>query len=213
MIHRYLRLVTPTSALTALASAVLFSACVDPLDINTPRRQWEINVDSIVTSDPFIKGPGDSIFASVGGEPIVFKTVVERPSYHNGLYRNAHYVTIQASHLSLVSRDYDIISLRLDAVRDTGVYTINGSYSAPKELDSLADPVYAAQVDRRRGGGFPETYRTGMRPAGGSIAVRAIDEVKGVMVGTFAFTAYSAERDTMITIAGGGFRFQIDKRQ
>jgi hypothetical protein len=195
----------------ALAFAVVLSACVDPLGIDTPKRQWEVNLDSIVTSDPFIRAPGDSLRAIVDDEAIVFATEVLRPTFHNGVFRNAHYVTVQASRQSLNSPDYDILSLRLDAVTDTGSYAFNGSYSAPKAVDSMGTPVYAAQYERRSGG-FPETYRTGVPRSGGHVRVAKIDLERGVMVGSFTLTAYCAERDTTVTIQQGTFRVQLGRR-
>jgi hypothetical protein len=210
-IPRFLR---ATPALAALASLVLLSGCVDPIDgYNTNRRQWEVNLDSLVATEPFVRGPGDSLLARVAGEDVVFATEVQRPSFHNGIYRDAYYVTVQASRQSLSGRDYEIISLRLDAIRDTGDYQINGTYSAPKDLDSLAEPTYAAQYERRTSGGFPETYRTIEARPENHVRVARIDEANGVMVGTFAFTGYSAERDTTISIVRGAFRLQIPKRQ
>ena len=201
------RMIPPTSVLRALASAVLFSACVDPLDLVTPRRSWEVNLDSLVATEPFVRGRGDSIFARVGATDIAFATEIRRPTFHNGVYRGAHYVTIQASRQSLSRPDYDIISLRLDAIRDTGPYAINGAYSAPKYLDSMAAPTYAARYERKLGD-FPEKFETGdpQRP-NGSVRVARIDEQLGVMVGTFAFTAYSD--DAEITITRGAFRVQL----
>src|SRR5687767_7794746 len=108
-------MITKLLCVLGLASAV--TACVDPLDLVTPRRSWEVNLDSLVATEPFVRGPGDSIFARVGTTDIVFATEIRRPTFHNGVYRNAHYVTIQASRQSLDRPDYDIISLRLDAIR------------------------------------------------------------------------------------------------
>lgn len=201
---------SPARVLFALVSAIVISGCVDPLDIVTPRRTWEVNLDSLVATEPFVRGPGDSIFARVGTEDVVFATEIKRPTFHNGKYRGAHYVTIQASRQSLSAPDYDIISLRLDAVRDTGTFTINGAYSAPKYLDSMASPTYAARYERKRGG-FPEVYETGgPTHPNGSLRVARIDETLGVMVGTFSFTAYSDE--SQITISRGAFRIQLERR-
>lgn len=202
----------PTPVLLALALTVSFSACVDPLDIVTPRRQWEVNLDSLVSAEPFFRAPGDSIQAVVAGVEVSFATEVQRPTFHNGIYRQAQYVTIQASKQSLSGRDYEIISLRLDAVRDTGTYAINGAYSAPKILDSLGEPTYAAQYERRIAGGFPETYRTGRARTGGTIRVARIDSSQQVMVGTFTFTALDEEHDNSIAIARGAFRVQLRSR-
>jgi hypothetical protein len=209
MRHCFRRHRSPTSVLAALASAALFSACINPLDVDTPRRQWVINIDSIAASDAFSKAPGDSMRAVVAGEEIEFATEVQRPTFHNGRFRNAEYVTVQASRQSLNGRDYEILSLRLDAVRDTGSFIINGAYSAPKNLDSLAPPTYAVQYERRLGGGFPETYRTGVEGSSGVIRVVRIDDDRGVMTGTFSFVAYSAERDTTISVGSGTFRVQL----
>lgn len=211
MTRRILIPIRSTPALAALVLVVLLGGCVDPLGIDTPRRQFEVNLDSIVTSEPFIRGSGDSLRAIVGSEPIVFATEVLRPTFHNGVFRNAHYVTVQASRQSLNSPDYDILSLRLDAITDTGTYTINGSYSAPKTVDSFGTPIYAAQYERRAGG-FPETYRTGVPRSEGRLRVARIDTALNVMVGSFTLTAYCAELDTTMTIQQGTFRVQLGRR-
>lgn len=198
--------------LTALALAFLLAACVDPLDITTPRRLTEVNLDSLVTTEPFIRAPGDSLRAIVGDEPVIFASEVLRPTFHNGVFRNAHYVTVQASRQSLNSPDYEILSLRLDAIGDTGTYELNGAYSAPKAVDSLSSPIYAAQYERRRGGSFPETYRSGDARSKGFVRVARIDDERHVMVGSFSFTAYSAELDTIVAVHQGTFRIQLAKR-
>ena len=194
--------------LLALVSALSAGNCVDPLSIETPRKQWVVNLDSLVTTEPFIRGPGDSLHAVIAGESIPFANEVQRP-FHNGVVGSAHYVTVQASRQSLDGRAYEVLSLRLDAIRDTGTYRINSAYSAPKTIDSFATPVYAAQFERRRVGGYPEAFRTGTSKAGGSIRVVRIDEETGVMVGNFALTAYCAEIDSTIDIALGVFRLQL----
>src|SRR5688500_9751847 len=134
--HRYpinsrYRLHPSAPVLLALALTVLLSACIEPLDIVTPRRQWEVNLDSLVATGPFFNAPGDSILAVVDGSSVTFATEVQR-SFHNGVRRGAHYVTVKASRHSLKNRDYDAVYLRLAAVRDTGVYAFNGPYSQPK---------------------------------------------------------------------------------
>ena len=54
--------------------------------------------------------------------------------------------------------EYQLVSLRLDGVRDTGTYVINAPYSAPREIDTLAPPDYGAQYVRNRSGGWKVAF-------------------------------------------------------
>lgn len=211
-VHRYKRsvrqrllslLVLP--ALMALACA----SCGNPLGIDTPRRVREVNLDSLVSTDPFLRAPGDSIFAFIAGNDVVFAMEVERPAFHNRLTQRGYYVTVRATRYGLNDRDYEVLSLRLDAVRDTGVYVINSPYSAPKQIDTMAPTQYGASYERRMNGGFPESYNTGVRDASGTVRVVRIDETLGVMVGTFEFTGYSAAKDSIVFVDRGAFRLQL----
>ncbi|MBC8144767.1 MAG: hypothetical protein H7X80_04220 [bacterium] len=199
-----------TPVLIALALSVVLTACVDPIEIITPRREWIVNLDSLVGTDHFVRGPGDSIQAVVDGSDITFATEVQR-SFHNGVYRNAHYVTVKASRQSLKNSDYDAMYLRLDAIRDTGVYEFNGLYSQPKDVDSLANPTYGALYERRHGD-FTESYGTGHPNTGGTVHVARIDTMLGVMVGTFSFTGYDVVNVKYAPIARGAFRVQLQSR-
>jgi hypothetical protein len=182
-------------------------ACVSPLDIDTP-RQWIINTDSILVSPGVINGLGDSLNARIDGMQVTFGTLVERP-FHNGEFANGHYLTVRAATQLPDGDEYQLVSLRLDGVRDTGIYAINAPYSAPKEIDTLAPPVYAAQYVRKRSGGFPD-YFLSDKNLGGEIHVLRIDRDRRVMVGTFWFRGYNAERDTIINVDRGVFRLALD---
>gem|GEM_PF-2410129 len=198
-----------------LVSALLAAACAscgDPLSVNTPRRLKLVNLDSLVAAEPFIRAPGDSIFAYIGGVDVVFATEVLRPVFHNRQTSRGYYVTVQATRYGLDSRDYEVLSLRLDAVRDTGLYRINAPYSAPKQIDTTAPPRYGGAYERRLNGGFPESYVTGVGGSSGTVRVVRIDEEHGVMVGIFEFTGYSAVRDSAIFVDRGAFRLQLKKQ-
>lgn len=182
-------------------------ACVSPLEIDTP-REWVTNIDSILTTPGVINGAGDSLNARIDGMQTSFGTLVERP-FHNGEFASGHYLTVRAATQLPDGNEYQLVSLRLDGVRDTGVYTINAPYSAPREIDTLAPPVYAAQYVRKRSGGFPD-YFLSDRDLGGEIHVVRIDTARRVMVGTFWFRGYNAERDTIINIDRGVFRLSLD---
>jgi hypothetical protein len=191
--------------------AGLVAACTSPLDLDTPIRKTLVDLDSIVASDDFTGAPGDSIFATVRGERIIFATEVVRPSFYNDVVDGAHYVTIQATRYGLNGRDYEAMSIRMDAVRDTGTYPVNAPYSTPKKIDPTIGRRFGALYERRINGGFPEAYRTGDESTSGTIRVVRIDTARAVMVGTFTFTGYNVERDSTVTIEQGAFRLQLKK--
>lgn len=212
--HRYRRSVGPRLLLLLILPALMAlvcASCGNPLGIDTPRRIHEVNLDSLVSSDPFLRARGDSIFAYIGGSDVVFATEVQRPVFHNRLTQRGYYVTVQATRFGLNGRDYEVLSLRLDAVRDTGTYIINSPYSAPKQIDTMGPTQYGAAYERRLNAGFPESYITGIRNASGTVRVVRIDETIGVMVGTFEFTGYSAAKDSIVFVDRGAFRLQLNK--
>ena len=191
----------------ALLAQVLQYGCSSPLDVNTARRETTVNLDSLILSPSFLDGTGDSLFARINNDRVIFATEVQRP-FHNRLFDSAYYITIQASRYGLSGRDYEILSLRMDAVRDTGTYTINAPYSAPKEFHPEAAAEYAAQYERRAGA-FPETFRTGDPRSSGEIRVVRIDRPRNVMVGTFKFNGYNAEGDNSQLVDEGAFRLRL----
>ena len=202
----------PLLMLMVIAIAALgLDACGNPLAVDTPRRVKKVNLDSLVSTEPFINAPGDSIFAHVYNTEVVFATEVLRPKFHNRKTSRGYYVTVQANRLELNSSEYEMLALRIDAITDTGTYNINAQYSAPKQLDSLGPPQYGAAYERRFPGNFFESYGTGLARSGGIIRVVKIDEERGVMVGTFEFKGYGALNDTIATIDHGAFRLQLKK--
>jgi hypothetical protein len=184
-------------------------ACVSPLEIDTP-REWITNIDSLITTPGVINGIGDSLNARVNGSQISFAALVERP-FHNGELPSGHYLTVRAATQLPDGDEYQVVSLRLDRVSDTGVYRINGPYSAPRDIDTLGPPVYGAQYLQKRAGGFPAAYVSDGN-LGGEIHVVRIDTVRRVMVGTFWFRGYSADRDETIDVDRGVFRLALDVR-
>src|SRR5512133_2449476 len=132
-----------------LCAAAACGACVDPLGIDTPRRITEINLDSIVRTPEFVQGNGDTIFARVAGVERTFASEVLRPVFRNGKYGDSWYVTVQATRAGLNGPDYEVLSLRLDAISDTGQRGFNAPYSVPKSVDTLSGAVCAAQYDRK----------------------------------------------------------------
>jgi len=193
--------------LLAATLTTLFVGCASPLDVDTPRRETTINLDSLILNPSFLHGAGDSLFARIGTERVVFATEVQRP-FHNRLHDSSYYVTIQAARYGLSGRDYEILSLRVDRLRDTGTFVINAPYSAPKEFHPELAPLYAAQYERRQGA-FPEAFRTGEPRSSGEIRVVRIDRPLKVMVGTFRFTGYNAEADDTQLIDEGAFRIRL----
>lgn len=185
----------------------ILCGCASPLDIDTSRRETTINLDSLILSPSFLDGTGDTLFARIGSERVIFATEVQRP-FHNRVAGGAYYITIQAARYGLTGRDYEILALRMDAVSDTGVFVVNTSYSAPKEFHPEDPPQYAAQYERRLGP-FPEAYRTGTPHSDGEIRVAHIDRGRKVMVGTFRFTGYNAETDETQHVTEGVFRLRL----
>jgi hypothetical protein len=200
-----------TWRILATALLLVVAACDSPLDIDTPRRFTRVNIDSLVSTDSFIGAPGDSIFAYVDDHQVVFATEVVRPVFYNRLLDGRYYVAVQATRYGLNGRDYEVMSLRLDGIRDTGTYDVNSSFSVPKQIDTESPPSYGALYERRVNAGFPESYRTGGPNSTGTIRVIRIDEDRGVMVGTFVFKGYFAEHDSLVTIDRGAFRLYLKK--
>jgi hypothetical protein len=189
---------------------VSIAGCTNPLDLNTPIRKTRIDIDSIVASDAFTGAPGDSIFATVSGERIVFATEVQRPHYNMEI-DGAYYLTIQATRYGLNGSSYEAMSLRMDAVRDTGNYSMNSPYSAPKQIDLTIGHRFGALYERKVNGKSTEFYRTGDEGASGTIRVVRIDTARGVLVGTFRFRGYSIEQDSVVNVEEGAFRLQLKK--
>ena len=178
-------------------------ACKSPLDIDTPRIITPIDPDPGI-----INGSGDSINARVNGSKVTFGALVERP-FHNGHFAAGHYLTVRAATHHANGDEYQVVSLRLDRVRDTGTYAINGEYSAPKSIDTTAPPIYGAAYVQKRSGSFAEHYLSSSR-LGGEIRVTVIDTLRRNMIGTFWFRAYNADRDTIINVDQGVFRLSLD---
>jgi hypothetical protein len=188
--------------------AASLTSCKSPLEIDTPRRGEKLPPTEI--DDPeFIFDVGDSILARINGRRQVFANEVLRPVWRNGTFDGGYYATVKAtSWEGLDGDEYEILSLRLDNVRDTGTYTINSPYSAPKAIDSLGQPRYGASYQRKDPNGFPEVFQSDSA-RGGQIQVVRIDRERGVMIGTFWFNGYNQERDTVILIDKGAFRLQL----
>ncbi len=197
---------TGIGPVATLAMVVLMVCCSSPLDVDTPRDV--VVVPATVPTDPnFLFGSGDSLMARVDGRPQVFATEVLRPEWHNGRFGDGYFVTVKATSWGLDGVEYEILSLRLDNVRDTGTFAINDAYSAPKEIDSLGPPRYGATYERRRQG-FPEVYRSDSAHVG-EVRVVRIDRDRGLLIGAFWFRAHCRELDTTITVDKGVFRLDL----
>lgn len=207
-IAAWLRTMMPGMA--ALAGVIFtLCSCGNPLGIDTPRREIVINIDSIVSSPGFIDAPGDSIFALINGNEVVFTTEVLRPIFHNRRTSQGYYLAIRATRSGLNASDYEAMSLRMDAIRDTGTFAFNAQYSAPKQFDSTSAPKYGAAYDRKFSMRYPESYTTGTERSAGSVRIVKIDEERKVLVGTFEFKGYNPSADTVIQVDRGAFRLQL----
>lgn len=189
------------------------AACNSPLDVDTPRRFTRVNLDSLVVTPSFIGAPGDSIFAFIDTSQIVFATEVVRPLFTNRLIDGQYYITVVATRYGLNSSDYEAMSLRLEGIRDTGTYRMNAPYKKnQKQIDIGVPPSYGALYQRRVNGHLEEEYGTGDPRSSGTIHVIRIDEVQGVIVGTFEFIGYSEDDpDRVVTISRGAFRLYLKK--
>jgi hypothetical protein len=198
--------------MVATALAIVVAGCTSPLDIDTPRRLTRVNIDSLVSTKEFTDAPGDSIFAYINDHEVVFATEVERPVFYNHLIDGKYYVTVRATRYGLNGNDYEAMSLRIDGIRDTGTYSFNAPYSSGlKQIDPSATPSYAAQYDRRVGPEIAEAYRTGGPHSSGTIRVVHIDEDRGVITGSFAFSGYYVEQDSTVQVDRGAFRLYLKK--
>lgn len=200
---------TPPALLAVLAAFVCcLAGCIDVTEINTPKVVDRVNVDSIVLSPQFLRG-GDSLFATIGGEDLVFAfpevyTVQDTST-------GAWYLFVRASRSRLNDNDnYEILYLQLDAVSDTGTYRCNASPVREKQIDPAMAPRFGLQYDRRASG-FPASFRTGNAASSGEIHVLRIDRVDGKMAGTFRFTGYSSENDSTIDVTRGGFLLRMKR--
>ncbi|MCC7438739.1 MAG: hypothetical protein IT211_09630 [Armatimonadetes bacterium] len=195
-----------------LLGIIWFSACRDPLSVAPVVTQVNPHDAAILRDSVFLRSPGDSIYASVSldskTQQVVFATQVLRPDVYNAEINGAYYLTIQATRDGL-GGDYEIISLRLDGIRDTGVYVINGPYIAPKNgIDTSLPLYYGATYERKLQGGFPDTYNTTI--VRGEIHILKIDEELGVMIGSFWFVARNSNGDEVV-VEGGTFRITLRK--
>ncbi len=186
--------------------AVGLSACVDPLDTGDEVTETISHDEWVRTDTKFIAGRTDSVYASVGERTVAFGSMVTRPNYHNGCIDGGYYITIQATH-DIGNNTYESMSLRLDDIRDTGVYKIYGLFTAPKDgIDTTAPAYYGATYERRIEGST-ESYEA--RNLQGEIHILSIDREIGLIIGTFWFSAYDTVSNTTITVSKGTFRIRI----
>lgn len=196
----------------ALALAVMAGACGNPVGIDTPRRITTINYDSLVLADTVLpRVPGDTIYATVNEKDKVFAVTgrrPERPVWHNGKIFGAYYVTVLAARSE---NPYEAIALRLDGIKDTGTYAINSVYSSMKnDIDTLA-PRYAARYEGPIDG-LQRQFDTGLPNTSGKIRVLRISADSNFIIGTFSFTAYCPNIDSLVTVTRGAFKLTLDIR-
>ena len=195
-----------------LFGIITLSACRDPLTVAPVITHINAHDAAILRDSIFTRSSGDSIYATINldnkVEQVVFATQVLRPDVYNTQLKGAYYLTIQATRDGL-GGEYEIISLRLDGIRDTGVYVINGPYIAPKSgVDTTLPLYYGATYERKVQGGFPDTYNATI--VRGEIHILKIDEELGVIIGSFWFVARNANGDEVV-IDGGTFRISLKK--
>ena len=187
------------------------AACRSPLDIDTPRIITGINMDSVAKG--LINATKDTIIATVNGLQINFAYSVERPLSRNVLVDSTYYITVAAVSSDPNGPNYTRLSLRIDAVHDTGVYKLNAYYSAPKTPIDPSAPVGYGAVFERRENGHAYMYRTGEPGTGGEIHVLVFDKVRKVIAGTFHFVGYNTEDASVETVQDGAFRLDLDPKQ
>jgi hypothetical protein len=191
--------------LAALVAA--FAACRSPLDIDTIRTHVIINYDSVAQT---LHATKDTIFATVEDERISFSYMIER-SIGNRKFANLYYISVQATSNDLTSLNYSRLSLRLDAIGDTGVYTMNAYFSNLKKVDSntlKAAPEYSALLERRERGAAM-MFRTGDPRSHGEVHIVKIDTVNKIIAGTFHFVGYNTEDGYIKEVHDGVFRLTL----
>ncbi len=209
-VARYrLWLVAPCAA--ALLLAALAGACGDPLSIETPRIKRVVNHDSLVAVDSALRtARGDTIYATIERrEGVVFAVTgrkPERPIWHNLELYGGYYIAVLAARSE---QPYEAIALRLDGIRDTGTYYINGIYSSAKgDIDSAA-PRFAARYEGQIDG-LQRQFDTGiLRDSSARIRVLRINVDSNYILGTFQFKAYCPNIDSTINVTNGAFRLTL----
>lgn len=203
------------SILTLAAVAAMVASCKSPIDIET-NRKFLRDIDDIATSESFVNATKDTIIATIGSvrqTKVTFAYLVERPSFHNGPIDSVFYILAQATSHAPESPGSQRLSIRLDAIRDTGVYRINSTFSVPKKIDRTAPPQYSALYERRPEG-FSTAFRTAInedvKEEEGEIHVLKIDLERKIIVGTFHFAGYCTELDSTEYISEGAFRLDLD---
>jgi len=201
--------------LAALAAMVV--SCQSPIDIDTNRIMLP---DRIVKDtgiiDPFVNATKDTIVATIGSviqTKVKFGYLVERPIFHNGPVDSVFYILMQATSDAPESPGSQRLSIRLDAIRDTGVYQINSTFSVPKKIDRTAPPQYSALYEQRSAG-FSSAFRTGLKDdvgeGNGEVHIVKIDRERKIVIGTFRFAGYCTELDSTEHISEGIFRLDLN---
>lgn len=192
-----------------LVALLWLGGCGDPLSVDTPRRIIPVNIDSILLSDPFLSKPGDTLFAVIDGQPIAFNSELLRPVFYNRAVEGEWYISVQGARYDMKGDQYESLSLRLDGIKDTGSFPMQGNYNLPKRVDPNAPSQYVGKYEKRS---LSRTsiYSTSATREDGMIRVVGLDTVRKVAVGTFAFTGYDGTTGEIVRVENGIFRLQLN---
>ncbi len=195
------------------AFSIFLSSCSDPLSLDVERRIIPVNIDSILLSEPFLEKNSDSLFAVVNGRPVAFNNI-QRPAQYNREKSDAWYLAVEGTRFfDLKTEEYEVLALRLDAIRDTGTYQMRGDYTIPKQINLAAQSEYSGQYSQLTGSGLQSFYSTSRSSSAmpdGEIRVVGLDKTRGVIVGTFRFTGYDTSGNETMKVHDGIFRLQLE---
>lgn len=204
-----IRRTLPAACAAAAALLLLLAGCGDPLSVDTPRRVIPVNIDSILLSEPFFSKPGDTLFAVINGQGMAFNSELLRPVFYNREVGGGWYVSVQGARYDLKGDQYESLSLRLDGVKDTGSFPMQGSFNLPKRVDPTTPSQYVGKYEERSLTGTA-TYSTSETQEEGAIRVVGIDTARGVIVGTFSFVGHNPLSGSTVRVEHGVFRLRLD---
>lgn len=198
---------------TALVSLLwlLLSSCADPLSVDTPRRIIPVDIDSVLLSDLFFNKPGDTLFAVIDGQPVAFNSELLRPVFYNREVGGGWYISVQGARYDLKGDQYESLSLRLDGVKDTGSFPMQGSYNLPKRVDPTTAAQYVGRYEERSVN-LTSTYSTTATQQEGMIRIVGFDTARSVAVGTFSFVGYNPASGASVRVESGVFRLRLNVR-
>lgn len=196
-------------------SGLTVGSCGDPLSVETPRRFIPVDIDSVLLSEPFLEKKSDSLYAVIDGRPVTFNNI-QRPAQYNQQKGTGWYLSVDGIRFfDQKTEEYEVLSLRLDAISDTGTYQMRGNYVIPKEIDQSSPNEYSGLYAQLTGTGLqsffsaPSASGAGTATPDGEIRIVGFNSDRNAIVGTFRFTGHSTADDATIRVYDGIFRLQL----